>query len=163
MKLRTLITVALFTLVCLAVFAQDMPVQRHSRVIATTRITVPEGDDMQALPFKVPMLTLGGGAFQTTGRSVQLSWTLSASTTVTAQNVYRSTATGGVCGSLALLASSLSATATTYQDASIVQGTTYCYTVRAFDGFSESVDSNVAKATWPFQPSAPTNLTATPK
>lgn len=89
---------------------------------------------------------------------VSLAWTLSSSTDVTAQRVYRSITSGS---GYTLLAS-VSSTATLYLDTTAVNSTTYYYVIRAFDGTQESANSVQASAT-PLSSlvNAPTNLAAT--
>jgi hypothetical protein len=90
------------------------------------------------------------------GHYVVLNWTASVTPSVT-YNVYRSTITGGPYSQINLSAVSCC----TFTDSSVNSGTTYYYVVRAFDGTSESVNSNEAKAVVPQGPQAPTNLTVT--
>lgn len=87
--------------------------------------------------------------------SVEVVWTLSATTTVVAQNVYRSTGSGFV--KIATLGSS----ETGYTDLDVIAGQTYGYTVTAVDANGlESVLSNVASATVPnVQPPPVTGVT----
>jgi fibronectin type 3 domain-containing protein len=76
------------------------------------------------------------------GGAIALVWTLSTSTDVTEQRVYRSTTSGGPYA----LAGSVAGTATSYTDTLLTNGTTYFYVVRAFDGTQEGPDSNQAAA-----------------
>jgi fibronectin type 3 domain-containing protein len=76
------------------------------------------------------------------GGAIALTWTLSTSTDVTQQRVYRSTTSGGPY----TLAATVAATATGYTDTPLTNGTTYFYVVRAFDGTQEGPSSNQAAA-----------------
>jgi hypothetical protein len=90
--------------------------------------------------------------------SVSLSWTDDGSN-ATSYTVERSSGTTGVWS---VIASNLSATATSYVDRSVTAGATYRYEVEAFNGTAGSPYSNVAWATVPSAGlAAPTNLTAT--
>ena len=73
------------------------------------------------------------------GNNVLLTWTASA-TPDAAYRVYRDAGEG-----LALLGVS-AAGLTAYNDAAAVTGSTYTYAVRAFDGYAESENSNLAQA-----------------
>ena len=53
------------------------------------------------------------------------------------------------------------ASVTTYSNTSLASGTTYTYRVRAYDGPNDSAWSNLASATTPSGPAAPSSLTAT--
>ena len=75
------------------------------------------------------------------GGSVNLSWTLSASTDVTQQRVYRSMTTGGPYN---LVTTFTNNTTGSYTDTGLTNETTYYYVVRAWDGVSESANSNEA-------------------
>lgn len=88
---------------------------------------------------------------------VTLAWT--ASSGLTGYNVYRSTTNGGSYSKL----NSSAVTATSYTDATAINGTTYYYVVTAFNTPGESVHSNqsIAEPVAP-APSAPTGLTASP-
>src|ERR1700741_269511 len=71
--------------------------------------------------------------------SVSLNWTLSTTSGVTGQNVYRSPSNGTACGTFTKLTSTqLSATATTFPDSSVVGGNWYCYQVTAVGPTGES-------------------------
>lgn len=102
------------------------------------------------------------GFATTTVHYIRLTWTNSTSLNVTQTDIYRAPSTNSVCGAMVQIAVSPVATPS-YDDATAVQGTSYCYTVRAFNGVDESPDSNVAQATIPFPPLAPTGLGAVPK
>ncbi len=86
-----------------------------------------------------------GGLSATAGDSeVPLSWTVSSSNDVTQQRIYRSTTSGS---GYVLLASINNNSTNSYVDTSVTNGTTYYYVIRAFDGTSESVNSNQGSAT----------------
>ena len=91
------------------------------------------------------------------GGVIDLAWTLSISTDVIEQRLYRGTTTGS---HPTLVATSTNA-ANAHTDTGLSATTTYYYVVRAFDGTSESADSNEASAV-PLDdpPAAPTGLTA---
>ncbi|MFZ5874913.1 MAG: hypothetical protein ACOYXU_00760, partial [Nitrospirota bacterium] len=93
------------------------------------------------------------------GGALALTWTPSASTDVTQQRVYRSTTTGGPYTLVTTIANNTTAT---YTDTGLINGTTYYYVVRGFDGTQESVNSNEASAA-PVDnlaPAAPTAVSA---
>jgi hypothetical protein len=100
--------------------------------------------------------------FGATNHFIRLTWTASVSSNVTQYNVYRATSASGTCGTFSQIGVTPAATLT-YDDATAVQGTPYCYKVLAFNGVDESGDSNVAQATIPFPPQAPSGLQAVPK
>ena len=78
------------------------------------------------------------------GGALSLSWTVSASSDVVEQRLYR----GVVSGSHPDLVFVTPDNATHgYTDTGLVNNTTYFYVVRAFDGTQESTDSNEASAT----------------
>jgi len=74
------------------------------------------------------------------GNSIVLSWAASPTPVLSAYRIYRDGEQG-----MALIGSVSSATLT-YTDSAAVTGSTFSYTVRAFDGYSESVDSEPAEA-----------------
>lgn len=74
------------------------------------------------------------------GNRIKLDWTASATPGVSAYRIYRSS------GQAATLLGSAAAPALTYVDTAAVTGITFTYSVRAFDGYSESADSNLASA-----------------
>jgi len=74
------------------------------------------------------------------GYELQLNWTASTTPGLAAYDIYRSS--GGIFKELFSVGSGSSS----YVDAAAVTGTTYTYTVRAFDGYAESADSNYAAA-----------------
>jgi hypothetical protein len=89
--------------------------------------------------------------------SVSLSWTQSTSTGVTANCVYR----GSASGSYTLPALFCStAPITTYTDSTATASTTYWYAVTAKVGASESAYSVPLQVIVPANPNAPTGLTA---
>jgi uncharacterized repeat protein (TIGR02059 family) len=75
---------------------------------------------------------------------VALTWTPSTASGITEQRIYRSE-TAGTYG--AALTTFNDNTTATYTDTTAVNGTTYFYVVRAFDGTNESGDSNEETAT----------------
>jgi len=96
------------------------------------------------------------------GGSIGLTWSVSTSGTVVAQRVYRATAPGAYGATP--IATFADNTTTTYTDAdaALVNGTTYYYVVRSFNGTAESLNSNEAAAA-PVDnlaPTAPTGLSA---
>ncbi|MCG3113837.1 MAG: hypothetical protein MCM46_18690 [Candidatus Manganitrophus sp. SB1] len=94
------------------------------------------------------------------GGAINLSWTPSTATGITQQRIYRSTTTGGP---YTLAATINNNTLNTHTDTGLTNGTTYYYVVRAFNGTSESANSNQAGAA-PVDNIAPlalTQLTAT--
>jgi len=99
------------------------------------------------------------------GNKVRLNWTASPSAWVTAYRVYR----GPFGGALSYLAA-VSTPAVTYLDAAAVTGSTYTYSIRSFDGYTESAASGQASAysinnnpsSDAVPPSAPAGLTAAP-
>lgn len=104
-------------------------------------------------------LVLVASAFAQSGsHSVTLNWVASTTPNVT-YNVYRSTVSGS--GYSQINASPV--TTTSFLDANVTNGTTYFYVVRAFDGTTESVNSNQVTAVIPSAPAPPTNLTVTVK
>ncbi len=116
----------------------------------TTTLTVTAGG-----PAAPTLLNAIGGNNQ-----VSLSWAPSGSGGVTEQRIYRST-TAGIYGSP--LATITNNTANTYLDTTAVNGTQYFYVVRAFNGTTESANSNEAPAmpVAPAAPAAPTGLSRT--
>ncbi len=79
------------------------------------------------------------------GGSIVLNWTPSISADVVAQRIYRGTGSGVYNGiPLATIADNTTAT---YTDSAIVDGTTYYYVVRAFDGENESIFNTEVSAT----------------
>jgi len=86
---------------------------------------------------------------------VSLSW--NASSGAASYNVKRATTSGGPYTTIAT-----DVTSTTYNDTTVVNGTTYYYVVSAVNAAGESPNSNEASATpqAPQPPAAPTNLAA---
>lgn len=72
---------------------------------------------------------------------INLSWTQSTGSGLTANNVYRSTTSGGPYTKIATLSPT-----TTYGDTGLTTGTTYYYVVTAVNGSGESAYSNQASA-----------------
>ena len=91
-----------------------------------------------------------------TGGAINLTWTPSTSADVTEQRLYRRTTSGTYTTPLATSTTSTGA----YIDTGLTDGTTYLYVLRAFDGTSESADSDEASAQ-PVDNFVPTGLTAT--
>ena len=87
-----------------------------------------------------------------TAPSVQLTWTQSTASGVTANCVYR----GSASGTYTLPAIYCSAKPIiTYTDTNVARGTTYHYVITAQVGATESAYSNDATAAVPLSPSAP--------
>lgn len=103
-------------------------------------------------------LALAPLALGQSAHSVVLNWGASSTPNVT-YNVYRSTITGGPYSQINMGGISV----LTFTDSAVSNGTTYFYVVRAFDGTTESANSNEAKAVIPQAPTPPTTLTATVK
>jgi RHS repeat-associated protein len=76
------------------------------------------------------------------GKSINLSWTLSAGTGIIQQGIYRGTVTGGPYS----LVATVSNTINSYTDTGVTNGTTYFYVVRADNGSFQSANSNQASA-----------------
>jgi fibronectin type 3 domain-containing protein len=93
-----------------------------------------------SLVLALSVMTFG----QTSSHGLALSWTLSTSTGVTGQNVYRSTVSGGPYSKLTT--TPLAPTVTSYLDP-VVDGKTYYYVVTAVQNGIESVYSNQSTAT----------------
>lgn len=74
------------------------------------------------------------------GNAIDLSWTASPTAAVSAYRVYREDESGW-----ALLAS-VSSSTLAYTDAAALTGSTFTYSVRAFDGYAESEESGHASA-----------------
>ncbi|MFH1619842.1 MAG: PQQ-binding-like beta-propeller repeat protein, partial [bacterium] len=74
------------------------------------------------------------------GNKIRLDWTAPASGSITAYKIYRDAGDGFA------ETASVSSAALTHIDSSAVTGTTFTYTVRAFDGYVESENSNSASA-----------------
>jgi RHS repeat-associated protein len=93
------------------------------------------------------------------GGAINLTWTPSTATGITQQRVYRSTTSGGP---YSLAATINNNTVNAHTDTGLTNGTTYYYVVRAFNGTSESANSNQAGAAAidNTAPLAPTQLTA---
>lgn len=84
-------------------------------------------------PMTTETLTGTGTAAPT--HSVNLSWNASASTNVSGYNIYRATYLSS-CGSFAKINSLLN-TGTLYTDATVIDGTSYCYATTAVNSSSE--------------------------
>ena len=93
------------------------------------------------------------------GGAIDLSWTPSAAGDVIEQRIYRGTMGGAYP---VLVTTFFDNVANSHTDTGLTDGTTYYYVARAFDGTSESGNSNEASATAVdnLPPAAPTGLTA---
>ncbi|MBI5406211.1 MAG: putative Ig domain-containing protein, partial [Nitrospirae bacterium] len=79
------------------------------------------------------------------GGAIVLNWTLSASSDVTQQRLYRGIVSGGPYGTL--VTTITNNTTSTYTDnTGLTNGTTYYYVIRAYDGTQESANSNQTSA-----------------
>ncbi len=112
--------------------------------------------------FLLIVIALSAEAFAQT-HSVDLSWTQGTCTscTVTGNNVYRSTTSGGPYTQI----KSFTVPTLAYTDGGLPQLTTYYYVTTAVDTTGESQNSNEVKATTladAAKPSPPSNLTAVP-
>jgi hypothetical protein len=77
--------------------------------------------------------------------SVNLSWNASTSPNISGYNIYRAVYSSGSCGSYAKINGSNLVTSTAYTDASVVDGTAYCYATTAVNSANEeSSYSNIA-------------------
>ncbi|MGH7273878.1 MAG: fibronectin type III domain-containing protein, partial [Nitrospiria bacterium] len=120
-------------------------------------------NESSAIPFNDPPTAPRNlTAVHTAGtQSITLDWIPSASTDVAEQRIYRSTTTGGPYSLLTTLPDN---TTNRYIDTGLIDGTTYYYVVRAYDGATESVDSNEAFATVDnTPPTVPADLILTPQ
>lgn len=77
------------------------------------------------------------------GGALDLSWTPSSSAGVTQQRIYRGTASGGPYTLAATIANNITAS---YTDTGLATAIRSFYVLRAFDGISESANSNEASA-----------------
>lgn len=77
------------------------------------------------------------------GGALQLTWTISTSVDITQQRIYRGTASGGP---YSLVTAITDNTTSSYTNTGLTNGTTYYYVVRAFDGSTESINSNQGSA-----------------
>jgi len=94
---------------------------------------------------------------QTTTHGIGLTWTASPTTGAT-YNIYRGTVTGGPYATSVVKG----LTVLTYEDTTVVTGSTYYYVATASaPGYGESVYSNEAHATFLLQASPPASLAAT--
>lgn len=118
------------------------------------------------------LIFLSSAAAQTIPQHrVDLTWTDSTTTGVTAQNIYRAT---GNCATLTTssftLISSVSGTTTSFSDTTVNQtppsaGISYCYAITAVNSGGESAFSNLSQAVllpFPPAPNPPTNLISKP-
>lgn len=92
--------------------------------------------------------TLTGTGTSAPVHTVQLSWVAGASEGITSYNVYRAIYGPSSCGSYTDIGST-SGSITTYTDAVVTDGATYCYATTAVDSEGESAYSNVVQATIP--------------
>ena len=92
--------------------------------------------------------TLTGTGTSAPVHSVQLSWVAGSSQTITGYNVYRAIYGPTSCGSYAAIGST-PGSITTYTDAVVADGTTYCYATTAVDSEGESAYSNIVQAVIP--------------
>ncbi|MEZ5402653.1 MAG: fibronectin type III domain-containing protein [Bryobacteraceae bacterium] len=93
---------------------------------------------------RVRAAALGGVC--ATNRTVVLTWTASTSGNVTGYNIYRGDKSGGPY----TMVNSSVVPSTTYTDAAVEPGKTYCYSATAVDnGNNESVYSNQSEAVIP--------------
>jgi hypothetical protein len=77
--------------------------------------------------------------------SVDLSWNASTSPNISGYNIYRAVYSSGSCGSYAKINGSNLVTSTAYTDASVADGTAYCYATTAVNSANEeSSYSNIA-------------------
>jgi fibronectin type 3 domain-containing protein len=103
---------------------------------ATTEVMVTPVDDL--IP-AAPSAPLAVDTPSDNGGSANLSWTVSTSSDVAEQRLYRGTVSGTYGGTpVATVAGNSTAV---YTDSGLVDGTSYYYVVRAFDGTSESASS----------------------
>jgi fibronectin type 3 domain-containing protein len=77
------------------------------------------------------------------GGAVNMTWTPSTASDVTQQRVYRGTTSGGP---YTLVRTITNNTTSAVTDTGLVNGTTYYYVMRAFDGTAESTNSNQSSA-----------------
>jgi fibronectin type 3 domain-containing protein len=94
------------------------------------------------------------------GGRIRLTWTPSSATDVISQRIYRGTAPGSYGPSP--IATLFNNTTTSFVDTGLVNGTTYYYVVRAYDGVQEGPSSNEAGASPADNgaPAPPTGLAA---
>ncbi len=107
-----------------------------------------------------PVVPAAPSGLSASGGDGQVSLSWNASSGATSYNVKRSTTSGGTYTNVAT-----GVTNTSYNDASVTNGTTYYYVVSAVNSAGESANSQQANATptsGPTAPAAPTGLTASP-
>jgi Zn-dependent metalloprotease/transcriptional regulator CtsR len=109
-----------------------------------------------ATPLPAPAAPTNLVATPISSSRIDLAWTDNA-TNEQGFKVERATGGGGFT-----LVAVLSANANSYSSTGLVTGTTYTFRVKAYDGPNESEPSNLAAATTPAPPAAPTGLAATP-
>ncbi len=105
----------------------------------TANWTLPIGVVLSVPPTALSVMDSPGD----TGGALRLAWTPSTWAGATQQRVYRGTASGGP---YTLVTTIPNNTTATYTDTGLVNGTTYYYVTRAFDGTRESANSNQASA-----------------
>ncbi len=91
----------------------------------------------------MPAAPTGLTARQAGIKKLKLTWIQSPTPGVTQNGIYRRTSAGSYPPTPTVKISPV----TTYQDAGLVSGTTYCYVVSAFSGSLESAKSNESCAT----------------
>jgi fibronectin type 3 domain-containing protein len=77
------------------------------------------------------------------GGAISLTWTPSVSGDVAQQRVYRATLSGGPYSLITTITDNITGS---YTDTGLINGTTYYYVIRAFNGTDESANSNEASA-----------------
>ena len=94
------------------------------------------------------------------GASVKLTWTDNA-TNETGFDLERKAAACTAAGTFAIIGG-VGANVTTFTDAFVTEGVTYCYRADAFNAAGKSAYSNLAEVPVPFSvPAAPTGLSGT--
>ena len=121
----------------------------------------PDSNEDSATPFNLPPAPPTSLVAVDTpsddGGAIDLTWTVSTSTDVTEQRVYRSVTS---TGPYSLIQTFTNNTSTSHTDTGLTDETTFYYVIRSYDGFAESGNSNEASAT-PLDnltPAAPTSL-----
>ena len=122
----------------------------------------PESSEISATPAAAPTAPLAPANLSATPGDTEVSLTWDAVTGADGYRVYRADTANGA---LARIAEDTTITDPTYTDTGLTNGTTYWYTVRAFNSAGESPDRtrvSATPATAITVPAAPANLTATP-
>jgi outer membrane protein assembly factor BamB len=123
-----------------------LPNGLYSLRLTSQENPAPAGGNTALLPVRVnlaPAAPSGLAAADVpndAGNKIRLSWTASPTAGLSAYRIYRSTG-----GAYSLL-DETSPAALVYVDSAAVTGTLFTYTVRAYDGYLESVDSSTAAA-----------------